>query len=157
MPNPTRRLTTVRTFTPKATDVERQWYVIDATDVVLGRLATHVATLLRGKHKPIFAPHVDTGDFVIVINADKVTLTGNKLEQKKAYRHSGYPGGLRAVPYSELMEKRPDRAVEKAVKGMLPKNALGRRMAKKLKVYAGSEHPHAAQRPVPFELTKTAQ
>ena len=147
----------MRTFTPKATDVQRQWYVIDATDVVLGRLATQVATLLRGKHKPIFAPHVDTGDFVIVINADKVALTGNKLEQKKAYRHSGYPGGLRSVSYSELLEKRPDRAVEKAVKGMLPKNSLGRKMAKKLKVYAGSEHPHLAQQPVPFEITQVAQ
>ncbi|MFC4590469.1 50S ribosomal protein L13 [Sphaerisporangium corydalis] len=147
----------MRTFTPKSTDVQRQWYVIDATDVVLGRLATQVATLLRGKHKPIFAPHVDTGDFVIVINADKVALTGNKLEQKKAYRHSGYPGGLRSVSYSELMEKRPDRAVEKAVKGMLPKNSLGRKMARKLKVYAGSEHPHLAQRPVPFEIIQIAQ
>ncbi|MBO3747142.1 50S ribosomal protein L13 [Streptosporangiaceae bacterium NEAU-GS5] len=145
------------TFSPKPADVERQWYVIDATDVVLGRLATHVATLLRGKHKPIFAPHVDTGDFVIIINADKVALTGNKLEQKKAYRHSGYPGGLRAVTYAELMEKRPDRAVEKAVKGMLPKNALGRKMVKKLKVYAGPDHPHQAQRPVPFEITQVAQ
>ncbi|MEU7899508.1 50S ribosomal protein L13 [Nonomuraea sp. NPDC049152] len=147
----------MRTYTPKPADVQRQWYVIDATDVVLGRLASHVATLLRGKHKPIFANHVDTGDFVIVINADKIALTGNKLEQKKAYRHSGYPGGLRSVTYGELMEKRPDRAVEKAVKGMLPKNALGRKMAKKLKVYAGSEHPHQAQRPVPFEITQIAQ
>ncbi|GAA1291275.1 MULTISPECIES: 50S ribosomal protein L13 [Planotetraspora] len=147
----------MRTFSPKPNDVERQWYVIDATDVVLGRLASHVATLLRGKHKPIFAPHVDTGDFVIVINADKIALTGNKLEQKKAYRHSGYPGGLRAVTYGELMEKRPDRAVEKAVRGMLPKNALGRKMAKKLKVYAGTEHPHQAQKPVTFEITQIAQ
>ncbi|GAA5070947.1 large subunit ribosomal protein L13 [Thermocatellispora tengchongensis] len=147
----------MRTYSPKPADVQRQWYVIDATDVVLGRLASHVATLLRGKHKPTFAPHVDTGDFVIVINADKVALTGNKLEQKKAYRHSGYPGGLRSVSYSELMEKRPDRAVEKAVKGMLPKNALGRKMAKKLKVYAGPEHPHRAQQPVPFEITQIAQ
>jgi large subunit ribosomal protein L13 len=147
----------VRTFTPKATDVQRQWYVIDATDVVLGRLATQVATLLRGKHKPIFAPNVDTGDFVIVINADKVALTGNKLEQKKAYRHSGYPGGLRAMSYRELMEKRPDRAVEKAVKGMLPKNSLGRKMVKKLKVYAGSDHPHLAQQPVQYEITQIAQ
>ncbi|MEV7967762.1 50S ribosomal protein L13 [Sphaerisporangium sp. NPDC088356] len=147
----------MRTFTPKSTDVQRQWYVIDATDVVLGRLATQVATLLRGKHKPIFAPHVDTGDFVIVINADKVALTGNKLEQKKAYRHSGYPGGLRSVSYKELLEKRPDRAVEKAVKGMLPKNSLGRKMAKKLKVYAGSEHPHLAQQPVTYEITQIAQ
>ncbi|GAA2644144.1 MULTISPECIES: 50S ribosomal protein L13 [Nonomuraea] len=147
----------MRTYTPKPADVQRQWYVIDATDVVLGRLASHVATLLRGKHKPIFANHVDTGDFVIVINADKIALSGNKLEQKKAYRHSGYPGGLRSVTYGELMEKRPDRAVEKAVKGMLPKNALGRKMAKKLKVYAGSEHPHSAQQPVPFEITQIAQ
>jgi len=147
----------VRTFSPKPNDVERQWFVIDATDVVLGRLASHVATLLRGKHKPIFAPHVDTGDFVIVVNAGKIALTGNKLEQKKAYRHSGYPGGLRSVTYNELMDKRPDRAVEKAVKGMLPKNALGRKMVKKLKVYAGPEHPHQAQRPVPFEITQIAQ
>ncbi|GLX95697.1 50S ribosomal protein L13 [Herbidospora sp. NEAU-GS84] len=145
------------TFTPKPNDVERQWYVIDATDVVLGRLASHVAVLLRGKHKPIFANHVDTGDFVIIVNADKIALSGNKLEQKKAYRHSGYPGGLRSVTYGELMEKRPDRAVEKAVKGMLPKNALGRKMAKKLKVYAGPEHPHQAQSPVPFEITQIAQ
>ncbi|WP_062431429.1 50S ribosomal protein L13 [Herbidospora daliensis] len=145
------------TFTPKPNDVDRQWYVIDATDVVLGRLASHVAVLLRGKHKPIFANHVDTGDFVIIVNADKIALSGNKLEQKKAYRHSGYPGGLRSVTYGELMEKRPDRAVEKAVKGMLPKNALGRKMAKKLKVYAGPEHPHKAQSPVPFEITQIAQ
>ncbi|MER7505655.1 50S ribosomal protein L13 [Nonomuraea pusilla] len=147
----------MRTYSPKPADVQRQWYVIDATDVVLGRLASHVATLLRGKHKPIFANHVDTGDFVIVINADKIALSGNKLEQKKAYRHSGYPGGLRSVTYGELMEKRPEKAVEKAVKGMLPKNSLGRKMAKKLKVYAGSEHPHQAQQPVPFEITQIAQ
>ncbi|MFG3435661.1 50S ribosomal protein L13 [Nonomuraea sp. NPDC047897] len=147
----------MRTYSPKPADVQRQWYVIDATDVVLGRLASHVATLLRGKHKPIFAPHVDTGDFVIVINAGKVSLSGNKLEQKKAYRHSGYPGGLRSVSYGELMEKRPEKAVEKAVKGMLPKNSLGRKMAKKLKVYAGAEHPHQAQQPVPFEITQIAQ
>ncbi|MFG2077222.1 large subunit ribosomal protein L13 [Nonomuraea maritima] len=147
----------MRTYSPKPADVQRQWYVIDATDVVLGRLASHVATLLRGKHKPIFANHVDTGDFVIVINADKIALTGNKLEQKRAYRHSGYPGGLRSVSYGELMEKRPDKAVEKAVKGMLPKNSLGRKMAKKLKVYAGSEHPHQAQQPVPFQITQIAQ
>ncbi|MDP4510871.1 MULTISPECIES: 50S ribosomal protein L13 [unclassified Nonomuraea] len=147
----------MRTYSPKPADVQRQWYVIDATDVVLGRLASHVATLLRGKHKPIFANHVDTGDFVIVINADKIVLSGNKLEQKKAYRHSGYPGGLRSVSYGELMEKRPDKAVEKAVKGMLPKNSLGRKMIKKLKVYAGSEHPHQAQQPVPFQITQIAQ
>ncbi|MFI0417686.1 50S ribosomal protein L13 [Spongiactinospora gelatinilytica] len=147
----------MRTYSTKPAEVQRQWFVIDATDVVLGRLASQVATLLRGKHKPIFAPHVDTGDFVIVVNADKIALTGDKLLQKKAYRHSGYPGGLRSVSYGELMEKRPDRAVEKAVKGMLPKNALGRRMVKKLKVYAGGEHPHQAQQPVPFEITQISQ
>lgn len=147
----------MRTYSPKPSDVQRQWHVIDASGVVLGRLASHVATLLRGKHKAYFAPHIDTGDHVIVINADKAVLTGKKLEQKRAYRHSGYPGGLRAVPYSELMAKRPDRAVEKAVKGMLPKNSLGRQMAKKLKVYAGSEHPHQAQQPVPYEITKIEQ
>jgi large subunit ribosomal protein L13 len=147
----------VRTYTPKPADVERQWHVIDATDVVLGRLASQVATLLRGKHKPIYAPHLDTGDFVIIINADKVALSGKKLEQKKAYRHSGYPGGLRAIAYSDLMEKHPERAVEKAIKGMLPKNTLGRKMFSKLKVYAGSEHPHQAQRPVPYDIKQIAQ
>jgi large subunit ribosomal protein L13 len=147
----------VRTFSPKAADVERQWYVIDATGVVLGRLASQIATLLRGKHKPIYAPHVDTGDFVIVVNADKVVLTGKKLDQKKAYRHSGYPGGLRSVSYRELMAKRPERVIEKAVKGMLPKNSLGRKMAKKLKVYAGPDHPHQAQKPVPYEIAQIAQ
>jgi large subunit ribosomal protein L13 len=147
----------VRTFSPKQGDVQRQWHVIDATDVVLGRLATHTATLLRGKHKPIFAPHVDTGDFVVIVNAGKVALTGNKRETKIAYRHSGYPGGLKRVRYGELLESRPERAVELAVKGMLPKNTLGRQMLKKLKVYAGPEHPHAAQQPTPFEITQVAQ
>lgn len=147
----------MRTYTPKPADVERQWHVIDATDVVLGRLASQVATLLRGKHKPIYAPHLDTGDFVIIINADKVALSGKKLEQKKAYRHSGYPGGLRAIAYSDLMEKHPERAVEKAIKGMLPKNTLGRKMFSKLKVYAGSEHPHQAQQPVPYDIKQIAQ
>jgi large subunit ribosomal protein L13 len=147
----------VRTYTPKPADVQRQWYVIDATDVVLGRLASQVATLLRGKHKPIYAPHLDTGDFVVIINADKVALTGKKLEQKKAYRHSGYPGGLRSVAYSDLMEKHPARAVEKAIKGMLPKNTLGRKMFSKVKVYAGAQHPHQAQQPVPYEITQVAQ
>ena len=147
----------MRTYSPKGSDITRQWHVIDASDVVLGRLASHVAVLLRGKHKPIFAPHVDTGDFVIVINADKVALSGNKLEQKRAYRHSGYPGGLRSISYGELMEKRPERIVEKAVRGMLPKNSLGRSMLRKLKVYAGPEHPHQAQQPVPYEITQVAQ
>jgi len=147
----------VRTYSPKAGDVQRQWHVIDASDVVLGRLASHVATLLRGKHKPIFAPHMDTGDFVIVVNAEKVALTGSKLEDKLAYRHSGYPGGLRSVAYRELLAKHPERVVEKAVRGMLPKNTLGRNMLRKLKVYAGPDHPHQAQQPVPFEIKQIAQ
>jgi large subunit ribosomal protein L13 len=148
---------TVRTFSPKAADIQPQWHVIDASDVVLGRLASQAAILLRGKHKPVFAPHVDTGDFVIIINASKVALSGNKLRDKKAYRHSGYPGGLRAVAYGELMEKNPERAVEKAVRGMLPKNALGRKTLSKLKVYAGPDHPHSAQQPVPFEIMQIEQ
>jgi large subunit ribosomal protein L13 len=147
----------VRTFSPKAGDIQHQWHVIDASDVVLGRLASHAAILLRGKHKPIFAPHVDTGDFVIVVNAEKIALTGRKLEQKQAYRHSGYPGGLRAVAYSDLLEKHPERVIEKAVRGMLPKNSLGRSMLRKLKVYAGPEHPHQAQQPVPFEISQVEQ
>ena len=147
----------MRTYTPKPGDITREWHVIDATDVVLGRLASQAATLLRGKHKPTFAPHVDTGDFVIIINADKVALTGAKAEQKKAYRHSGFPGGLRSTTYAELLEKSPEKAVEKAICGMLPKTSLGRQQLSKLKVYAGSEHPHAAQQPKPFEITQVAQ
>jgi large subunit ribosomal protein L13 len=130
--------------------------VIDAADVVLGRLASQTATLLRGKHKPIFAPHADTGDFVIIVNAGKVMLTGNKRRDKVAYRHSGYPGGLKQTSYQELLTKRPERAVWVAVKGMLPHNRLGRKMIRKLKVYAGPEHPHAAQQPVPFEIKQPA-
>jgi large subunit ribosomal protein L13 len=148
---------TVRTYTPKAGDVTRQWLVIDATDVVLGRLASQVAVLLRGKHKATFAPHVDTGDFVVIINADKVALTGAKLEQKRAYRHSGYPGGLKSRTYAEMLDKHPAKAVEKAVRGMLPKNSIGRAQLGKLKVYAGAEHPHQAQKPQPFEITQVAQ
>ena len=147
----------MRTYSPKTADTERQWHVIDASDVVLGRLASQAAVLLRGKHKPTFAPHVDTGDFVIVVNAGKVALTGDKRHTKLAYRHSGYPGGLRSVPYEELLTKHPERAVEKAVRGMLPKNRLGRQQLKKLKVYAGPEHPHRAQQPVPFEITQVEQ
>ncbi|BDI23842.1 50S ribosomal protein L13 [Herbiconiux sp. L3-i23] len=146
-----------RTFTPREGDIQRNWVVIDATDIVLGRLASHTAALLRGKHKPIFANHVDTGDFVIIVNAEKVALTGSKHEQKKAYRHSGYPGGLTATSYTELLEKHPTRAVEKAVRGMLPKNSLGRAQLKKLKVYAGAEHPHAAQQPTTYTLNQVAQ
>jgi len=151
------KATTVRTYTPKPADIERRWHVIDATDVVLGRLASQAATLLRGKHKAIFAPHIDTGDFVIIINADKVALTGNKKQQKFAYRHSGYPGGLRAVGYSDLLENNPERAIEKAVRGMIPKNTLGRQQLSKLKVYRGAEHPHAAQQPQPFTISQVAQ
>ncbi|TDN90535.1 50S ribosomal protein L13 [Microbacterium sp. BK668] len=146
-----------RTFTPKAGEVQREWLVIDATDVVLGRLASHAAALLRGKHKATFANHVDTGDFVIIVNADKVALTGQKLQKKMAYRHSGYPGGLKAVSYEELLEKNPVRAVEKAVRGMLPKNSLGRQQLSKLKVYAGEAHPHAAQQPKTYTFDQVAQ
>ncbi|HEY2791691.1 MAG TPA: 50S ribosomal protein L13 [Micromonosporaceae bacterium] len=147
----------MRTYSPKPGEIEREWHVIDASDVVLGRLATHAATLLRGKHKPTFAPHVDMGDFVVVINASKVALTGNKRATKVAYRHSGYPGGLKQVGYEELLSTRPERAVEIAVKGMLPHNRLGRKLIGKLKVYAGPEHPHAAQQPKPFEFKQVAQ
>jgi large subunit ribosomal protein L13 len=146
-----------RTYTPKAGQIQRDWVVIDATDVVLGRLASHAAALLRGKHKPTFANHIDSGDFVIIVNADKVALTGQKLLQKKAYRHSGYPGGLKSVTYAELLEKNPVRAVEKAVRGMLPKNSIGRQQLGKLKVYVGAEHPHAAQQPQTYTLDQVAQ
>lgn len=148
---------TVRTFSPKPGDIQRDWFVIDATDVVLGRLATHAATLLRGKHKPTYAPHMDTGDFVVIVNAEKVAVTGTKRDDKFVYRHSGYPGGIKRRTVGEMIEKHPDRLVEKAIKGMLPKNRLGRAMAKKLKVYAGPDHPHAAQKPAAFEITQVAQ
>ena len=142
----------MRTFSPKSSDVERAWHVVDADGLVLGRLATEVARVLRGKHKPIFAPHVDTGDHVIVVNASKVVLTAGKAEKKVAYRHSGYPGGLKQVLYVDLLAKRPEEAVRKAVRGMLPKTTLGRQMLKKLKVYAGPEHPHQAQSPQPMAI-----
>ena len=147
----------MRTFTPKPGDIDRRWLVIDAEDVVLGRLATQTAILLRGKHKPIYAPHVDAGDFVIIVNAAKVALTGSKREQKIAYRHSGYPGGLKATGYADLLEQNPEKAVEKAIRGMIPRNSLGRQVLSKLKVYAGPEHPHAAQQPVPHTITQVAQ
>ncbi|MBI4729716.1 MAG: 50S ribosomal protein L13 [Acidobacteria bacterium] len=140
----------MKTFSPKPQDIVRRWWVVDAEGQVLGRLAADVARLLRGKHKPIFAPHADTGDYVIIVNAKGARLTGRKLEQKFAYRHSGYPGGFRAVPYAELMKKRPSFAVEKAVKGMLPHNRLGRAMGKKLFVYDGPAHPHESQKPEPY-------
>ncbi|MDH6536821.1 50S ribosomal protein L13 [Aurantimicrobium minutum] len=146
-----------RTFTPKAAEVTRGWVIIDATDVVLGRLASHAATILRGKNKATYTPHMDMGDFVIIVNADKVVLTGNKAAQKKAYRHSGYPGGLSATTYTDLLEKNPERAVEKAIRGMLPKTSLGRDQFRKLKVYRGAEHPHAAQQPKVYTLTQVAQ
>ncbi|MBQ9992842.1 MAG: 50S ribosomal protein L13 [Firmicutes bacterium] len=142
----------VGTFMAKASEVQRKWYILDATDKPLGRLATEAARILRGKHKPIFTPHVDTGDFVIIINAEKALLTGKKLEQKMYYRHSGYPGGLKETNYATLMATKPTFAVEKAVKGMLPHNTLGRQMASKLKVFAGPEHVHAAQKPEVWEF-----
>ncbi|MDH2443934.1 50S ribosomal protein L13 [Amnibacterium sp. CER49] len=146
-----------RTYSPKAAEIQHDWVVIDATDIVLGRLASHAAALLRGKHKPTFVPHMDSGDFVIIVNAEKVALTGSKRDQKMAYRHSGYPGGLKAVGYAELLETQPTRAVERAIRGMLPKNSLGRAQIKKLKVYAGPEHPHAAQQPTNYTLDQVAQ
>jgi len=142
----------VRTFSPKPSDITRAWHVVDADGLVLGRLATEVASILRGKHKPIFAPHVDTGDHVIVVNADKVVMTAGKADTKLAYRHSGYPGGLRSTQYSHLLEEHADEVVRNAVRGMLPRNRLGRQMIDKLKVYNGPEHPHAAQSPEPLDL-----
>jgi large subunit ribosomal protein L13 len=142
----------MKTYAPKPRDIERRWYVVDASGAVLGRLATEVASILRGKHKPIFAPHMDTGDHVIVVNARGVQLTGGKEGKKVAYRHSGYPGGLTATSYERLLAQKPHVAVEKAVRGMLPKNRLGRAMVKKLQVYPGPEHPHQAQRPQPLKL-----
>jgi large subunit ribosomal protein L13 len=147
----------VRTYSPKPADIQREWHVIDATDVVLGRLAVHAANLLRGKHKPIFAPHVDTGDFVIIVNAEKVALSGDKATKKLAYRHSGYPGGLSATPVGDLLEKDARKVVERAVWGMLPKNKLGRQVLKKLKVYSGPHHPHQAQKATPFEISQVSQ
>jgi large subunit ribosomal protein L13 len=142
----------LRTFSPRANDIDRVWHVVDADGMVLGRLATEVATRLRGKHKPIFAPHIDTGDHVIVINAAKVRLTADKLEKKFVYRHSGYPGGLTKTRYRTLMEQRPEEVVRSAVRGMLPRTRLGRRQLTKLKVYAGPDHPHQAQQPQPLDV-----
>lgn len=143
-----------KTFTPKPGDLSHDWFVVDAADVPLGRLASNVAQLLRGKHKPTFAPHVDGGDYVIVVNAEKVAVTGRKEDEKIYYRHSGYPGGLRASSLREMREKYPDRVITNAVKGMLPKNRLGRQILSKLKVYAGPDHPHAAQNPQPLDIRK---
>jgi large subunit ribosomal protein L13 len=141
-----------KTYTPRPRDIERKWYVVDAQDAVLGRLATEVAAILRGKHKPMFAPHMDTGDHVIVVNAAGIRMTGAKAEQKVYYRHSGYPGGLREQRYTKLLSERPTLVVEKAIRGMLPKTRLGRQMISKLAVYAGPEHPHEAQKPEPMAL-----
>ncbi|GAB3819833.1 50S ribosomal protein L13 [Tessaracoccus terricola] len=145
------------TYTPKPGEIARNWHVIDAEDVILGRLATQVATLLRGKHKPTYAPHVDGGDFVVVVNASKIALSGNKRDASLRYRHTGTPGGLKSVSIGDLLAKDPRKAVEKAVWGMLPKNKLSRQLIGKLKVYSGPEHPHAAQKPQPFEITQIAQ
>ena len=142
----------MKTYTPKVTEIERRWLIVDAENKVLGRLASEIAQLLRGKHKPMFSPHLDVGDFVIVVNADKVRLTGNKAETKTYFRHSGYMGGDRLIPFREMQEKHPERVIELAVKGMLPKNNLGRLMRRKLKVYTGPDHPHAAQQPEPIEI-----
>ncbi len=140
----------MRTFTPKPSDIQRAWWVVDAEGLVLGRLATEVARVLRGKHKPIFAPHLDAGDHVIVVNADKVVLTADKAERKFVYRHSGYPGGIKRQTYAEILAAKPVEAVRRSIRGMLPKNRLGRQMLKKLKVYAGPTHPHQAQQPQPL-------
>ena len=141
-----------KTFSAKKEEIERIWYIVDAQDKVLGRLASEVAKILRGKHKPIYTPHVDTGDHVVVINADKVRLTGDKLDKKIYYRHSGYPGGIKSATAREMMKKKPETVIEKAVRGMMPKNRLGRAMFTKLNVYKGSDHPHKAQKPIPLEL-----
>lgn len=145
-------MTNNKTFSPKTSDITHNWWVVDATDLPLGRVASEVAKLIRGKHKPTFAPHVDGGDFVIVVNAEKVAVTSDKSREKLYYRHSGYPGGLKAESFENLIARRPEQVVERAVKGMLPKNKLGRKMVRKLKVYAGPDHPHAAQQPQSISL-----
>jgi large subunit ribosomal protein L13 len=142
----------MKTYVAKPEDFKRDWYVVDASDQVLGRLATQIAMRLRGKHKPIFTPHLDTGDFIIVINADKVQLTGRKTDQKMYWRHSGYPGGIRGVSAKRMLETKPEELIRHAVRGMLPKNRLGRKLLKKLKVYSGAEHPHQAQQPIAWSL-----
>lgn len=142
----------MKTYTPKATDVQRKWWIVDAEGKVLGRLASEIAQILRGKHKPMYATHVDTGDFVVVINAEKVRLTGNKAENKEYFRHTGYMGGEKFTPFKEMIADHPERVIELAVKGMLPKTNLGRLMRRKLKVYRGPSHPHEAQQPQPLEI-----
>ena len=147
----------MKTFSAKSHEVKREWLVVDATDKVLGRLATEIARRLRGKHKPEYTPHVDTGDYIVVTNVEKIRVTGNKAEDKKYYRHTGFPGGIYETSFIKMQQRFPGRVLEKAVKGMLPHNKLGRQVIKKLKVYSGSEHPHAAQKPQPFEITQIAQ
>lgn len=142
----------MRTYSPRADEIERDWYVVDAEGLTLGRMSTEVARILRGKHKAMYTPHMDTGDHVIIINADKVVLTNNKAEAKQVYRHTGYPGGIRSTTYATLLAEKPAEAVRRTVRGMLPKNRLGRQMLKKLKVYAGPTHPHAAQQPQPLAI-----
>ena len=142
----------MKTYAPKASEIERDWYLVDAEGMTLGRMATEVARVLRGKHKPTFAPHLDTGDHVIIVNADKVVLTSDKAQRKQVYRHSGYPGGLKSESYADLLKRRPADAVRQSIVGMLPKNRLGRQQARKLKIYAGETHPHAAQKPTPLEI-----
>ena len=142
----------MKTYTPKVSEIEREWHVVDAEGLILGRVATEVARVLRGKHKPIFAPHIDTGDHVIIVNADKIELSRNKAESKRLYRHSGYPGGIKSESFAEMLDRKPADAVRRSIKGMLPKGALGRQMLSKLKVYAGADHPHAAQQPEPLAL-----
>lgn len=147
----------MRTYSPKASEITRKWYVIDAEDLVLGRLSTEAARILRGKHKPVYAPHLDMGDHVIIVNAEKVVLTAGKADKKMVYSHSGYPGGLKSRTFADAQARKPEEAVRRAIKGMLPKNRLGRQIANKLKVYSGPNHPHAAQQPQAFEIKKIAQ
>jgi large subunit ribosomal protein L13 len=147
----------VPTYSPKASEIQRAWFVVDADGLVLGRMATEVARVLRGKHKPSFTPHLDTGDHVVIVNADKFVLTADKGERKTVYRHSGYPGGLKAETFAHLLERRPEEAVRRTIRGMLPKNRLGRQMLTKLKVYAGPTHPHAAQQPQPLDVAAAAR
>jgi large subunit ribosomal protein L13 len=147
----------VRTYSPKASEIAREWWVIDAEGMVLGRLATEVARVLRGKHKPMFAPHLDCGDHVIIVNADKVVLTSDKAEKKKVWRHSGFPGGIKSMSYADALQRKPAEAVRRTIKGMLPKNRLGAQMLTKLKVYAGPDHPHQAQQPKPLEIDSRAR
>ena len=143
----------MRTYTPKASEIQREWHVVNADGLVLGRMATEIARVLRGKHKPVFAPHLDTGDHVVIVNAAKVVLTAGKADRERVYRHSGYPGGIKSNTYGELLAKKPEEAVRRTIKGMLPKGPLGRQMLSKLKVYAGPEHPHSAQSPEPLDLS----